>query len=60
VVPSYVLMQKWLENFAYRIDISILPYLFAFVVLFLLTLVVVVSKAFSATRINLLRFLKYE
>ena len=60
VVPSYVLMQKWLENFAYRIDISILPYLFAFVVLFLLTLVVVVLKAFSATRINLLRFLKYE
>lgn len=60
VVPSYVLMQKWLENFAYRIEISVIPYLVAFVLLFVLTLLVVLSKAFSATRINLLRFLKYE
>jgi len=60
VVPSYILMQKWLENFAYRIDISVGPYLIAFIVLMVLTLLVVVAKAFAATRINLLRFLKYE
>jgi len=60
VFPSYILMQKWLENFAYRIDISITVYIFAFVLLLALTLIVVLLKAYSATRINLLNYLKYE
>lgn len=60
VFPSYIFMQKWLENFAYRIDISITVYIFAFVLLLALTLIVVLLKAYSATRINLLNYLKYE
>ncbi|HAD79182.1 MAG TPA: hypothetical protein DCF99_06935 [Flavobacteriaceae bacterium] len=60
ILPSYLLMQKWLENFAYRIDISIWIYVFAFILLLSLTLIVVLIKAYSATRINSLNYLKYE
>jgi len=60
ILPSYFLMQKWLENFAYRIDISIWIYVFAFILLLCLTLIVVLIKAYSATRINSLNYLKYE
>ncbi|MGL5235206.1 MAG: ABC transporter permease [Empedobacter falsenii] len=60
ILPSYFLMQKWLENFVYRIDISIWIYVFAFVLLLSLTLIVVLIKAYSATRINSLNYLKYE
>ena len=60
ILPSYFLMQKWLENFAYRIDISIWIYVFAFILLLSLTLIVVLIKAYSATRINSLNYLKYE
>ena len=60
VIPSYILMQKWLESFVYRIDISVFTYLFAFVLLLVLTLIVVLLKAYSATKINLLNYLKYE
>ena len=58
--PAYYLLGKWLENFAFRIDISILPFLIGFVVLLILTLIVVLSKAYQATRIDVLKYLKYE
>ncbi|NOJ75187.1 ABC transporter permease [Empedobacter stercoris] len=60
IVPSYYFMQKWLENFAYRIDISIWIYAVAFCMLLSLTLIVVLIKAYAATRINSLNYLKYE
>lgn len=60
VVPSYFFIQKWLESFVYRIDISIWVYVFAFVSLLVLTLCVVLLKAYNATRINILNYLKYE
>ncbi|WP_344674785.1 ABC transporter permease [Sphingobacterium kyonggiense] len=60
VVPSYYLIQSWLENFAYRIEISWISYLIAFVGLLLLTMVTVLSKAYKATKINTLSYLKYE
>ncbi|RZK12439.1 MAG: ABC transporter permease [Flavobacterium sp.] len=58
--PAYYLLGKWLENFAFRIDISILPFIIGFVVLLILTLIVVLSKAYQATRIDVLKYLKYE
>lgn len=60
VVPSYLLMNRWLENFAYRIDISIWMFIITFAVLLTLTLAVIMLKAYAATRINLLNYLKYE
>jgi putative ABC transport system permease protein len=58
--PVYYLLNKWLENFAYRINISIYPFLLGFVVLLSLTLVVVLSRAYQATRVDVLKYLKYE
>jgi putative ABC transport system permease protein len=58
--PVYYLLNKWLENFAYRIDISIYPFLIGFLALLSLTLVVVLSRAYQATRIDVLNYLKYE
>lgn len=58
--PVYFLLSKWLENFAYRIDISMMPFLIGFIILMLLTLIVVLSKAYQATKIDVLNYLKYE
>jgi putative ABC transport system permease protein len=58
--PAYYLLNKWLENFAYRIDISIYPFLIGFTALLSLTLLVVLSRAYQATRVDVLKYLKYE
>ena len=58
--PVYFLLNKWLENFAYRIDISPIPFLIGFFALMILTLIVVLSRAYQATRVNVLKYLKYE
>jgi putative ABC transport system permease protein len=58
--PVYYLLDKWLENFSYRIDISIYPFIIGFVALLFLTLLVVLSRAYQATRVDVLRYLKYE
>ncbi|MCY1233291.1 acidobacterial duplicated orphan permease [compost metagenome] len=58
--PVYYLLNGWLENFAYRIDISLLPFVIGFFLLMLLTLTVVISRAYQATRIHVLKYLKYE
>lgn len=58
--PVYYLLNLWLENFAFRIDISIIPFIIGFIVLLILTLVVVLSRAYQATRVDVLKYLKYE
>jgi putative ABC transport system permease protein len=58
--PVYYLLNKWLENFAFRIDISVFPFLLGFTVLLILTLLIVLSRAYSATKTDVLQYLKYE
>ncbi|CAM4031818.1 ABC transporter permease [Flavobacterium antarcticum] len=58
--PVYYFLNKWLENFAFRIEISILPFFIGFVVLLILTLIVVLSRAYQATKVDVLKYLKYE
>jgi putative ABC transport system permease protein len=60
VFPVYYLLNKWLENFAFRIDVALFPFLSGFVILLLLTLIIVLSKAYQATRTDILKYLKYE
>ena len=60
VFPVYYLLTLWLENFVIRISISWIPFAVGFVVLMLLTLLVVLSRAYVATRVNVLKYLKYE
>lgn len=59
-VPAWLLLEKWLENFAYRITISYLPFVVGFAGLMALTLAVVLGRAYAATRLNVLAYLKYE
>ncbi len=58
--PVYYFLNLWLENFAFRIDISIIPFIIGFFVLMFLTLIVVLSKAYQATQVEVLKYLKYE
>lgn len=57
---SFYLMNKWLKDFAYRIDMPVFPYIFSLVILLLLTFAVVSIKAYRATKVNLVKYLKYE
>lgn len=57
---SYYLMNEWLKDFAYRIEMPALPYILSFVILLLLTFAVVSVKAYQATKVNLVKYLKYE
>ena len=58
--PVYYLLNKWLENFAFRIEISWIPFVIGFAVLLILTLIVVLSRAYQATKVDVLKYLKYE
>lgn len=60
ILPSYYLMSIWLENFAYRIELPMSAFFISFILMFLLTAIVVISKAYNATRISALTYLKYE
>ncbi|KAF2339793.1 ABC transporter permease [Flavobacterium tistrianum] len=60
IVPAYILLQKWLEDFAFRIGISTVPFAIALISLLILTLVIVLTKAFQVTKIDVLKYLKYE
>jgi putative ABC transport system permease protein len=60
IIPANLLLQKWLENFASRIDIPILPFFVAFISLMFLTLTIVLVKAYQVTKIDVLKYLKYE
>lgn len=59
-VPAWLLLDKWLDNFAYRINISYMPFVIGFITLMALTLAVVLGRAWAATRLNILAYLKYE
>ncbi|WBV56982.1 FtsX-like permease family protein [Chryseobacterium sp. PTM-20240506] len=56
----YYLMNEWLKDFAYRIDMPLWPFIVSFCVLLALTFAVVSIKAYKATKVNLVKYLKYE
>ncbi|MDV7695579.1 ABC transporter permease [Chryseobacterium soli] len=56
----YYLMNEWLKDFAYRIDMPVWPFIVSFCVLLVLTFAVVSIKAYKATKVNLVTYLKYE
>ncbi|UTN03255.1 ABC transporter permease [Flavobacterium bizetiae] len=60
IIPAYFLLQKWLEDFAFRIDIPLLPFGVALISLMFLTLSIVLAKAYQVTKIDVLQYLKYE
>jgi putative ABC transport system permease protein len=60
LLPVYYLLNKWLENFAFRTDITLLPFISGFATLLILTLIIVLSRAYAATKTDILQYLKYE
>jgi putative ABC transport system permease protein len=60
IFPAYFLLQKWLEDFAFRINIPFFPFVLALVSLLFLTLVIVLAKAYQVTKMDILKYLKYE
>ncbi|MDQ1099278.1 putative ABC transport system permease protein [Chryseobacterium sp. SORGH_AS909] len=57
---SYYLMNEWLKDFAYRIDMPVFPFVLSLILLLILTFAVVSIKAYKATKVNLVKYLKYE
>lgn len=57
---GYYAMNEWLKDFSYRIDMPVWPYVLSMISLLLLTFIVVSFKAYRATKINLVKHLKYE
>nr|WP_095951640.1 ABC transporter permease [Flavobacterium sp. ACN6] len=58
--PVYYLLNKWLEDFVFRIEISVYPFLIGFIALLFLTLAVVLSRMYQASKVDVLQYLKYE
>lgn len=60
IYPVYYLMQLWLADFVYRIDLSIWPFLLAFIGLTVFSMLLVLWKSIQATRITTLKYINYE
>ncbi|MEK6511560.1 ABC transporter permease [Myroides odoratimimus] len=60
VFPSYYFLNKWLANYAYRIEIGLDVYVYSLLLILGLTLLIVISRAYKATRVDVLKYIKYE
>ncbi|MGY0036367.1 ABC transporter permease [Pedobacter sp. NJ-S-72] len=57
---AYLFVSKWLSGFAYCIDLSIWPFVLAFVLSMLITLITVSIRSYKAAVANTIDALKYE
>ncbi|WP_435262678.1 ABC transporter permease [Tenacibaculum sp. nBUS_03] len=57
---SYYFVEQWLSDFIYRIEIPVLPFIITPIIIITLTFFVVGIKAFNATKIDLIKYLKFE
>jgi len=57
---SYYFMQNWLDNFIYKIEMPLLPYILTPIILLILVFSVVGIKAYNATKVDLIKYLKFE
>lgn len=57
---SFYLSNRWLQDFAYRIDIPIAPFLIAPIVMLTLTIAIILVQAVKALKLDLVSHLKYE
>ena len=57
---AYLFILKWLEGFAYRIDISVIPFVYAFLITMGITIITVSIKSYRTASANTIDALKYE
>lgn len=60
IYPVYYAINLWLEDFVYRIDITVFPFLLGFIILSILSAFLVVWKSWQATQVNVLKYINYE
>lgn len=57
---AYILVSKWLAGFAYRMELSIWPFLVAMCISLFITLITVSVRSYKAAKTNTIDALKYE
>ncbi|MFC5045594.1 ABC transporter permease [Aquimarina hainanensis] len=57
---AYYFMQNWLDNFVYRVEMPWWPFICTPVLLVVLVFAVVGFKAYRATKVDLIKYLKFE
>jgi putative ABC transport system permease protein len=57
---SYYVMNRWLQNFAYRIDIGVVPFVLAGIIAILIALISVSFHSLKAAKANPVDSLRYE
>lgn len=57
---AYIFIDEWLSGFAYRIDLSVWPFVIAMVISMAITLITVTLRSYRAARANTIDALKYE
>lgn len=57
---AYILVNQWLSGFAYRINLSPLPFVLAFIMSVVITILTVSLQARKAVQVNPVKALKYE
>lgn len=57
---AYLFISNWLEGFAYRIEISFWPFLYAFLISMGITILTVSIKSYRTALSNVITALKYE
>lgn len=53
-------MENWLDNFAYRIQINVMPFITSAALAFIIALTTVIFQAYKAAMTNPAEILKYE
>lgn len=57
---AFILVNQWLSGFAYRINLSPMPFILAFIASIVITIVTVSLQARKAVQVNPVKALKYE
>jgi len=57
---AYLFTSKWLQGFAYRIELSVWPFVGAFLISIIITLLTVTVKSYKTALANTTNALKYE
>ncbi|MFC2118437.1 ABC transporter permease [Bacteroidota bacterium] len=60
IVPSYLVMEQWLQDFEYRTEIGVLPFLIGSALAIIISIITVSFHAFRASILNPAESLKYE
>ncbi|MFW5821037.1 MAG: FtsX-like permease family protein [Bacteroidota bacterium] len=57
---SYIFMEKWLQNFSYRINLPVWPFISAGIIILIISLLVINIQTLKTTMANPLKSLRYE